>query len=77
MQVAQDASIVKEREAQRPHVPVGLLSRQEKDHLIERGVVGLYRWYTERAQATVTGIQTDHSTGGACGQTTRQKCWRL
>ncbi len=45
-------TIVREIEEQRPPVPSGLLSRQEKDRLIERAVVGLYRWYTARSQAT-------------------------
>ncbi len=30
----------------------GLLSNREKDRLIERGFLGLYRWYTARSQAT-------------------------
>lgn len=34
----------------RPRTPVGLLSRQEKDRLIERGFLGLYRWYAARSQ---------------------------
>ena len=29
-----------------------MLSRQEKDRLIERGFLGLYRWYTARSQET-------------------------
>jgi acyl-[acyl-carrier-protein] desaturase len=36
----------------RPRTPAGLLSRREKDRLIERGFLGLYRWYTARSQAT-------------------------
>lgn len=36
----------------RPRTPAGLLSRQEKDRLIERGFLGLYRWYTARSQET-------------------------
>jgi acyl-[acyl-carrier-protein] desaturase len=44
--------IVKEIEAMRPGIPVGLLSRQEKDRHIERGFVGLYRWYVDRSQKT-------------------------
>ncbi len=47
-----DEMLVKEIEEQRPPVPAGLLTRQEKDRLIERGMVGLYRWYTTRSQAT-------------------------
>lgn len=44
--------VTQEIEAQRPRYPAGLLSRQEKDRLIERGLVGLYRWYTARSQTT-------------------------
>lgn len=50
--------------------PVALLSRQERALRIERAVVGLYRWYTEKSQTqrrwTVDGsfdwrnIRTDH-----------------
>ena len=47
-----DNVIVSEIEEQRPKIPVGLLSRDEKDRLIERGVLGLYRWYVARSQAT-------------------------
>ena len=36
----------------RSRAPVGLLSRQEKDRQIERGFLGLYRWYTARSQET-------------------------
>src|SRR5713226_2657319 len=46
------AAIVTEIEAQRPRAPAGLLSIQEKDRLIERGIVGLYRWYLDRSQQT-------------------------
>lgn len=45
-----DKSIVKEIEEQRPPFLVGLLSREEKDRLIERGIVGLYRWYISVSQ---------------------------
>ncbi|MEW6420768.1 MAG: acyl-ACP desaturase [Deinococcota bacterium] len=37
---------------ERPRTPAGLLSNQEKDRLIERGFLGLYRWYTARSQET-------------------------
>ena len=50
--VAPDKNIRDEIEEQRPRYPVGLLSRREKDHLIERGLVGLYRWYIDRSQTT-------------------------
>ena len=46
-----EETIVKEIEEQRPSIPAGLLSRREKDTLIERSVRGLYRWYTSRSQA--------------------------
>ena len=36
----------------RPRTPAGLLSNAEKDRLIERGFLGLYRWYTARSQET-------------------------
>lgn len=45
-----DDSIIKEIEDDRPKIPVGLLSREEKDRLLERGFLGLYRWYVERSQ---------------------------
>jgi len=34
----------------KPRTPAGLLSHSEKDRLIERGFLGLYRWYTARSQ---------------------------
>ncbi|GGR94060.1 acyl-ACP desaturase [Deinococcus sedimenti] len=37
---------------ERPRTPAGLLSNREKDRLIERGFLGLYRWYTARSQET-------------------------
>lgn len=39
-------------EADRPQQPAALLSNAEKDRLIERGILGLYRWYTARSQTT-------------------------
>ena len=39
-------------ESERPRTPVGLLSNGYKDRLIERGFLGLYRWYTARSQET-------------------------
>lgn len=66
-----DPTIVSEIEEQRPKIPVGLLSRDEKDRLIERGFLGLYRWYVDRSQTTRNwnpdrdidwkNIRTDHS----------------
>jgi len=68
---APDAEIIKEVEGQRPRWPVGLLSKQEKDNLLERALVGLYRWYVARSQATRNwnpdrsfnwrALRTDHS----------------
>jgi acyl-[acyl-carrier-protein] desaturase len=46
-----EESILKEIREQRPSTPPGLLSRAEKDRLIERGLTGLYRWYVARSQA--------------------------
>lgn len=40
-----------ELDEQRPSTPAGLLSRAEKDRLIERGIVGVYRWYLDQSQA--------------------------
>jgi acyl-[acyl-carrier-protein] desaturase len=45
-----ESSIIREIEDQRPPTSPGLLSRQEKDRLIERGLTGLYRWYLTRSQ---------------------------
>ncbi|MCB0212587.1 MAG: acyl-ACP desaturase [Anaerolineae bacterium] len=66
-----EASVVNEVAEQRSQYPVGLLSRQEKDRLIERGVTGLYRWYLDRSQKTRNwnpdrtfdwpSLRTDHS----------------
>jgi acyl-[acyl-carrier-protein] desaturase len=63
--------VVQVIEDERPKIPVGLLSRQEKDRLIERAFVGLYRWYVEKSQKSRTwnadldldwrAVRTDHS----------------
>ena len=68
-----ETGIVAEIESERPKYPVGLLSRHQKDVLIERGIVGLYRWYVARSQATRNwnphqsfdwrAMRTDHSPG--------------
>lgn len=68
---ALDATIIAEIEDQRPRFSVGLLSREEKDRLIERALVGLYRWYLARSQKTRNWnpndsfnwreLRTDHS----------------
>lgn len=47
-----ELAVVKEIEEQRPPFPVGLLSHTEKTRLVERGIVGLYRWYIDRSQKT-------------------------
>jgi acyl-[acyl-carrier-protein] desaturase len=47
-----DPKIIKEIEEQRPRTPPGLLSNEEKDRIIERGFLGLYRWYVSRSQKT-------------------------
>ncbi len=39
-------------ENDRPRTPASLLSNSQKDRLIERGFLGLYRWYTARSQET-------------------------
>jgi acyl-[acyl-carrier-protein] desaturase len=49
------ASIMPPREIidhDRPLSPASLLSRSYRDRLIERGLLGLYRWYTARSQET-------------------------
>ena len=66
-----EESIIKEIEEQRPSFPAGVLSRQEKDSLIERSARSLYRWYTSRSQETRNwhpdssfnwrALRTDHS----------------
>ena len=66
-----DRSILNELDAMRSATPPGLLSNQEKDILIERAFLGLYRWYVSRSQETRswnpnTGFdwrkfRTDHS----------------
>jgi acyl-[acyl-carrier-protein] desaturase len=48
--ISYDNEIIQQIEADRPKIPVGLLSREEKDRLIERGFVGLYRWYVAKSQ---------------------------
>lgn len=47
-----DQTIAKELDEMRPNTPPGLLSNQEKDILIERAFLGLYRWYVSRSQET-------------------------
>jgi acyl-[acyl-carrier-protein] desaturase len=47
-----DPKIIKEIEGQRPRTAPGLLSKDEKDRIIERSFLGLYRWYISRSQKT-------------------------
>lgn len=47
-----ESDIIQQIEDERPRIPVGLLTRNEKDRLIERGMLGLYRWYVARSQTT-------------------------
>ena len=66
-----EPDLIREIEEQRPSTPPGLLSKPEKDRLIERGLLGLYRWYTDRSQKTRNwhpdrsfdwrNLRTDHS----------------
>lgn len=71
MSATQIQEVVNEIEDERPKIPVGLLSREEKDRQIERGFLGLYRWYVDRSQKTRdwnpdrsfdwSKLRTDHS----------------
>lgn len=45
-----EKDVLDELAEERPQFPVGLLSKSEKDRLIERGIHGLYRWYVARSQ---------------------------
>ena len=44
--------ILEELDEMRPRTTPGLLSNEEKDLIIERAFLGLYRWYLARSQAT-------------------------
>ena len=67
----EDSRFLSELDEQRSTTAPGLLSRQEKDLLIERAFVGLYRWYVSRSQKTRNwnpntdfdwrSLRTDHS----------------
>ncbi|NDJ53396.1 MAG: acyl-ACP desaturase [Chloroflexi bacterium] len=48
---APDPKTKAEIEDQRPAAPPGLLSHDERNRLIQRGVHGLYRWYLSVSQA--------------------------
>lgn len=45
-----DDRIISEIDEQRPSIAPSLLSNDEKDLLIERAFLGLYRWYVSRSQ---------------------------
>lgn len=61
----------KELDELRPRTTPGMLSNEEKDRVIERAFLGLYRWYVERSQQTRNwnpnsdfdwrNFRTDHS----------------
>lgn len=66
-----DPALQHELNEHRPSASPGLLSKEEKDRLIERTFVGLYRWYVSRSQKTRNwnpntdfdwrNFRTDHS----------------
>jgi acyl-[acyl-carrier-protein] desaturase len=66
-----DSQIIRELEEQRPNTPVELLSLEERQRLMERSSLGLYRWYLSVSQAKRNWspdssfdwgqIRTDHS----------------
>jgi acyl-[acyl-carrier-protein] desaturase len=66
-----DPKFLQDLDEQRSVAPPGLLSNQEKDLLIERAFLGLYRWYVSRSQKTRNWnpntdfdwrkLRTDHS----------------
>jgi len=45
-----DPRLLKEIDEEKPDTPVGLLTDEQKDTLIERAFLGLYRWYSQRSQ---------------------------
>jgi acyl-[acyl-carrier-protein] desaturase len=69
--IISDSNFLGELDEQKPPTAPGLLSKQEKDLLIERTFVGLYRWYVSRSQKTRNwnpntdfdwrSLRTDHS----------------
>jgi acyl-[acyl-carrier-protein] desaturase len=71
MVIKPDSSIIQELEEQRPPYPVGLLSHAERERMLERGTLGLYRWYLNVSQSKRNWnpdtsfewnqIRTDHS----------------
>lgn len=66
-----DPRLIRELDEQRSSTPPALLSKEEKDRLIERAFLGLYRWYVSHSQKTRNWnpnddfkwreIRTDHS----------------
>lgn len=66
-----DPATLLEIEEQRPRTPPGLLSIEERDRLIERSLIGLYRWYLSVSQQKRNwnpdtsfdwrALRTDHS----------------
>ncbi len=66
-----NSRIVKELDEQRPKTPAGLLSTGERQRLLERATLGLYRWYLNVSQSKRNWnpdlsfewgkIRTDHS----------------
>lgn len=50
--ITPEESILQELESQRPNHAPTLLSRAERHLAVERGFLGLYRWYTARSQET-------------------------
>jgi acyl-[acyl-carrier-protein] desaturase len=66
-----DSGFLQELDEQRSVTPPGLLTHREKDLLIERAFLGLYRWYVSRSQKTRNWnpntdfdwrkLRTDHS----------------
>ncbi len=66
-----DPRLAQELDEQRSATPPALLSNEEKDRLIERAFLGLYRWYVSHSQKTRNWnpnddfdwrkIRTDHS----------------
>jgi acyl-[acyl-carrier-protein] desaturase len=63
--------IIAEIEEQRPRWAPGMLSHAERDRLIDRGLMALYRWYLDRSQSVRNWnpdrsfdwrrLRTDHS----------------
>lgn len=52
IEAAYDSELIHELNVSRPDIPVGLLSRNFKQKLIEESISRLYRWYVDRSQRT-------------------------